>query len=90
MSDTRHGGPCGQTITHTTVDGMTDDHGHPVTFVHSRYLSRLETGFGAVRYMHRQDPEGIIPSCVHDGEPYPCSTMRMLDPSTVPLPGGVS
>ena len=81
MSDDRFTrGCCGETLT-ATHDGIHDESGHPATFVHSRYLTRLEAAYGAVQHMHRQNPEGIIPTCIHDGEPYPCTTMRMLNPS---------
>lgn len=83
VRDTQTAGPCGESIHWTHGYGAADDEGHPVRFVHSRYLSRLEAAFGAVSYMHRRNPEGIVPFCAHDGEPYPCETMRMLNPGVV-------
>jgi hypothetical protein len=84
MTDTHTQGPCGESIHWTHGDGASDDEGHPVVFVHSRYLTRLEAAFGSVSYMHRKNPEGVVPFCVYDGEPYPCETMRMLNPGGKP------
>lgn len=84
--DSTRSGPCGESVIIAGRGEATDGEGHPIRMVHAAYVSRLERAVGAIRMAHTKDPEGFIPRCAADGEPFPCSTLRLMFPGEVWLP----
>ena len=85
--DTYTRSPCSSSVHINGSGPMQDRAGCAIDLVHSRYVSRLETAYGAVMNLHRSVDGGFFPFCDHCKQPYPCTTVRTLDPSLVQRKG---
>jgi len=68
------------TPTGTTVkgspDGWFDEDSYQICFVRVHALEKLIATLDYIAFIHRPYHEDFVSRCQHDGEPYPCTTMR--------------
>lgn len=67
---------CGNSVSWTHSDGMTDEDGHAVAIVHSQWANRLAKQRDAVLQLHGLDlaTVEIVPLCRECRKVYPCPT----------------